>query len=70
MGYELDQGLCGLVINEPAHDPSNYNREYTLISEDWAVHDGSGHATTRRRRKGLRLGPGKGAQKQRPQGTH
>jgi FtsP/CotA-like multicopper oxidase with cupredoxin domain len=49
VGYQLDQGLYGPLIIEPAHDPGNYDREYTLLLEDWVMKDGGGVAPTRRR---------------------
>jgi multicopper oxidase len=49
VGYQLDQGLYGPLIIEPAHDPGNYDREYTLMLEDWVMRDGGGVAPTRRR---------------------
>ncbi len=47
--YQLDQGLYGPLIIEPAHDPGNFDREYTLMLEDWVMKDGGGVAATRRR---------------------
>ncbi len=49
VGYQLDQGLYGPLIIEPAHDPGEHDREYTLMLEDWVMKDGGGAAPTRRR---------------------
>ena len=51
-GYQLDQGLYGALIIEPAHDLGNYDRDYTLMLEDWVMQDGAGPATVRRRSGG------------------
>ena len=53
VGYQLDQGLYGPLIIEPAHDPGNYDRDYTLLLEDWVMQDGAGPVTPRRRRVGM-----------------
>ncbi len=53
VGYQLDQGLYGPLIIEPAHDSGNYDREYTLMLEDWVMQDGSGPATAKRRPVGM-----------------
>ena len=47
--YQLDQGLYGPLIIEPRRDPGDYDREYTLMLEDWVMKDGGGVAPTRRR---------------------
>jgi len=47
--YQLDQGLYGALIIEPSHPGAAYDREYTLLSEDWVMRDGGGVANTRRR---------------------
>ena len=47
--YQLDQGLYGPLIIEPARPEESYDREYSLILEDWVMKDGGGVARTRRR---------------------
>ena len=49
-GYQLDQGLYGPLIIEPAlMEDLSYDREYTLLLEDWVMRDEGGVAGTRRR---------------------
>ncbi|MCF8062674.1 MAG: multicopper oxidase family protein [Deltaproteobacteria bacterium] len=48
-GYQLDQGLYGAFIIEPAKESGSHDREYTLLLEDWVMKDGGGRARTRRR---------------------
>jgi FtsP/CotA-like multicopper oxidase with cupredoxin domain len=47
--YQLDQGLYGPLIIEPARPAGSYDREYTLALEDWVMRDGGGIAETERR---------------------
>ena len=47
--YQLDQGLYGPLIVEPAGTEESYDREYTLALEDWVIRDGGGRARTERR---------------------
>jgi len=47
--YQLDQGLYGALIVEPAGTEEPYDREYTLVLEDWVMRDGGGTARTERR---------------------
>jgi FtsP/CotA-like multicopper oxidase with cupredoxin domain len=47
--YQLDQGLYGPLIIEPARPQGSYDREYTLLLEDWVMRDGGGIANTQRR---------------------
>ena len=47
--YQLDQGLYGPLIVEPAGTEESYDREYTLVLEDWVMRDGGGRARTERR---------------------
>ena len=47
--YQLDQGLYGPLIIEPARPEGNYDREYTVLLEDWVMRDGGGVADTQRR---------------------
>ena len=47
--YQLDQGLYGPLIVEPARPEESYDREYTLVLEDWVMRDGGGRARTERR---------------------
>lgn len=49
VGYQLDQGLYGSLIVEPAQPESGHDREYSLLLEDWATVDGGGPAAPRRR---------------------
>jgi len=48
-GYQLDQGLYGALIIEPAGQERAFDREYTLLLEDWVLQDGGGPAATSRR---------------------
>jgi FtsP/CotA-like multicopper oxidase with cupredoxin domain len=47
--YQLDQGLYGPLIIEPSRSQGAYDREYTLVLEDWVMKDGGGVADTQRR---------------------
>jgi FtsP/CotA-like multicopper oxidase with cupredoxin domain len=47
--YQLDQGLYGPLIIEPSRSDESYDREYTLMLEDWVMRDGGGVARTQRR---------------------
>jgi FtsP/CotA-like multicopper oxidase with cupredoxin domain len=47
--YQLDQGLYGPLIIEPSRTERAYDREYTLVLEDWVMKDGGGVADTQRR---------------------
>jgi FtsP/CotA-like multicopper oxidase with cupredoxin domain len=49
VNYQLDQGLYGALIIEPSHKNNPFDREYTLVLEDWVMRDGGGAAPTRRR---------------------
>ena len=40
--YQLDQGLYGALVIEPADQAGNYDREYTLLLEDWVMRDDGG----------------------------
>jgi FtsP/CotA-like multicopper oxidase with cupredoxin domain len=46
VGYQLDQGLHGPLIIEPAR-ASGHDREFVLMLEDWAAMDGGGPAASR-----------------------
>jgi FtsP/CotA-like multicopper oxidase with cupredoxin domain len=48
-GYQLDQGLYGALIIEPVRHPLPYDREYTLVLEDWVMRNGGGPAAVERR---------------------
>jgi len=48
-GYQLDQGLYGPLIIEPSKEEMLYDREYTLMLEDWVMKDEGGVAGIRRR---------------------
>ncbi len=48
-GYQLDQGLYGPLVIEPVKETRAYDREYTLMLEDWVMRDEGGIAGTRRR---------------------
>jgi len=48
-GYQLDQGLYGPLIVEPAKEKRSHDREYTLMLEDWVMKDEGARAETRRR---------------------
>ena len=47
--YQLDQGLYGPLVIEPVKETRAYDREYTLMLEDWVMKDEGGIAGTRRR---------------------
>ena len=47
--YQLDQGLYGPLIIEPSKPVESYDREFSLVLEDWVMRDGGGTAQTRRR---------------------
>jgi multicopper oxidase len=47
--YQLDQGLYGPFIIEPSREILSYDREYTLLLEDWVMKDDGGVANTLRR---------------------
>jgi len=49
VNYQLDQGLYGALIIEPSRQDDSYDREYTLVLEDWVMRDGGGTAATQRR---------------------
>lgn len=49
VNYQLDQGLYGPLVIEPSRQQGLYDREYTLMLEDWVMKDGGGVASTRRR---------------------
>jgi FtsP/CotA-like multicopper oxidase with cupredoxin domain len=46
--YQLDQGLYGPLVIEPNHSNESYDREYTLMLEDWVMKDGGGVAGAKR----------------------
>jgi len=70
VNYQLDQGLYGPLVIEPAHAQNAYDIEFTVMLEDWVMKDGGGTANTMRRpamgmmhgtglrRRGIRQGPG------------
>ncbi|MBW0117747.1 multicopper oxidase domain-containing protein [Pseudonocardia abyssalis] len=35
VGHQLDRGLYGALIVEPRHEELSYDREYTLLLDDW-----------------------------------
>ncbi len=49
VGYQLDQGLYGSLIIEPARQRGNVDREYSLLLEDWVTRDEGGVARVMRR---------------------
>jgi FtsP/CotA-like multicopper oxidase with cupredoxin domain len=49
VSYQLDQGLYGPLIIEPSHPREVYDREFTLLLEDWVMKDEGGIADTKRR---------------------
>lgn len=49
VNYQLDQGLYGPLVIEPARPEESYDREYTIMLEDWVMKDGGGVANTMRR---------------------
>lgn len=56
VGYQLDQGLAGPLIVEPASELGAYDREYTLLLDDWVTVDNGGPAATRRQSGGMMSG--------------
>ena len=48
VAHQLDRGLIGAFIIEPKSNPGDYDREYTLVLEDWATVDGGGPAAVNR----------------------
>jgi FtsP/CotA-like multicopper oxidase with cupredoxin domain len=48
-GYQLDQGLYGSLVIEPSRTEESYDREFTLVLEDWVLRDGGGTAAVQRR---------------------
>ena len=61
-GYQLDQGLYGALIVEPARPLGGWDQEQVLVLADWVMADGGGEAPARRRPPGRgmmgRPGPG------------
>lgn len=51
-GYQLDQGLYGALIVEPARAAGGWDREEVLLLADWVLADGGGAAPVRRRPPG------------------
>jgi FtsP/CotA-like multicopper oxidase with cupredoxin domain len=47
--YQLDQGLYGPLIIEASKPEESYDREFSLVLEDWVMKDGGGVTQTRRR---------------------
>lgn len=47
VSYQLDRGLYGPLIVEPAKEPRSYDKEYVLMLEDWAMVDGGGPEASR-----------------------
>ena len=56
--YQLDRGLYGALIIEPKQEERSYDREYTLLLDDWATVDGGGPEASRQGR--VRSGMGTG----------
>ncbi len=42
VGHQLDRGLIGPLIVEPKNEAGDYDREYTLMLDDWVTVDGGG----------------------------
>jgi len=55
-GYQLDRGLYGPLVIEPAGESQPHDREYTLMLEDWVMKDVGGTAQIRRRPAGGMMG--------------
>ncbi|UCF91128.1 MAG: multicopper oxidase family protein [Desulfobacterales bacterium] len=47
--YQLDQGLYGPLVIEASPPRESYDREYSLMLEDWVMQDGGGISRTQRR---------------------
>jgi FtsP/CotA-like multicopper oxidase with cupredoxin domain len=58
--YQLDQGLYGPLIVEPKKENRGYDKEYTLLLEDWATVDGGGPTASRAGRIRPTMGMGMG----------
>ncbi len=50
VSYQLDQGLYGPLIVEPRKEERSYDKEFTLLLEDWATIDGGGPEASRQGR--------------------
>ena len=57
VGHQLDRGLVGPLIIEPKREPGDYDREYTLLLDDWVTVDGGGPAAAQRGVGGMMGGP-------------
>ena len=57
VGHQLDRGLVGPLIIEPKREPGDYDREYTLLLDDWVTVDG-GAPEVAPRGVGGTMGPG------------
>ncbi|MCF8034297.1 MAG: multicopper oxidase family protein [Desulfarculaceae bacterium] len=55
-GYQLDQGLYGALIVDPARPQGGWDREEVLLLSDWVMADGAGPASPRRRPSGGMMG--------------
>jgi FtsP/CotA-like multicopper oxidase with cupredoxin domain len=42
VGHQLDRGLVGPLVIEPKNEVGDYDREYTLLLDDWVTVDGGG----------------------------
>jgi len=58
--YQLDQGLYGALVIEPANQAGSYDREYTLLLEDWVMKDDGGLADRQRGSSMMRMRRGMG----------
>jgi FtsP/CotA-like multicopper oxidase with cupredoxin domain len=46
-GMQADMGMYGALIVEPRHEPLSYDREYTLVLDDWSdgIETGQSHGS-------------------------
>lgn len=56
VSYQLDRGLYGALIVEPKREERSYDREHTLMLEDWATIDGGGPEASKMGRISIGMG--------------
>jgi FtsP/CotA-like multicopper oxidase with cupredoxin domain len=56
VGHQLDRGLVGPLIIDPKHELGDYDREYTLLLDDWVTVDGGAPAVALRGAGGMMSG--------------
>jgi FtsP/CotA-like multicopper oxidase with cupredoxin domain len=53
VGHQLDRGLVGPLIIQPKRESGDYDREYTLLLDDWVTVDGGAPAAAPRGAGGM-----------------